>query len=120
MRATETFEISAQAGRSRRFRRACGVAVVSVAVVVATLASPPRPASADVTFNQRVLELVNRERAANGLHALVADPTLGAIAEDAPYNGCGFTVYGRARTWASATTSATTSSGAPPRASFTS
>ena len=97
MRATETLETSAQDGRSRRFSRACAVAVVSVAVVVGTLALPLGPASADVTFNQRVLELVNRERAANGLHALVADPTLGATAEDAPYNGCGFTVYGRAK-----------------------
>jgi uncharacterized protein YkwD len=64
---------------------------------VATLALPVRPAAADVTFNQRMLELMNRDRAANGLGALVADGTLAASAEDAPYNGCGFTVLGRAK-----------------------
>ena len=44
-----------------------------------------------------MLGLVNRDRVANGLKALVADATMGATAEDAPYNGCGFPVYGRAK-----------------------
>ena len=68
-----------------------------VAVVMASLVLPARRASAEVTFNQRMLELLNRERAANGLPALAADPSLAAVAEDQPYNGCGFTVYGRAK-----------------------
>ena len=72
-------------------------AALAVVVVVATLVLPARPASAEVTFNQRVLELVNRERSARGLSTLVIDPVLAGTAEDAPYTGCGFTVYGRAK-----------------------
>jgi uncharacterized protein YkwD len=86
--------------RTRRTRRVPGVWRAVVAAVVlpfALLVLPARPASADATFNSRMLELVNRDRAANGLRALVADATLGGIAEDAPYNGCGFTVHGRAK-----------------------
>ena len=71
--------------------------IAAVAVVLTTLAMPAPPASADVTFNQRVLELVNRDRAANGLRALVLDTTMSASAEDAPYSGCGFPVAGRAK-----------------------
>src|SRR5687768_10704138 len=97
MSATDTCTAGDRERRSRGFRRACKVATVAVAAVVGTLILPLRPASADVTFNQRVLELVNRERVAQGLQPVVADPTLGAAAEDAPYTGCGFTVYGRAR-----------------------
>ncbi len=70
--------------------------IAAVGIVVAILA-PAGRASADVTFNQHLLELVNRDRAAAGLQPVVADPTLGATAEDAPYNGCGFTVNGRAK-----------------------
>jgi len=70
--------------------------VAASAAVLACLAMPVGRASADVTFNQRMLELANRDRAANGLRALVVDPTLAATAEDAPYTGCGFPVNGRA------------------------
>ncbi|MGH9264102.1 MAG: CAP domain-containing protein [Acidimicrobiales bacterium] len=77
--------------------RARRAAIVAVALVLATLVLPLRPASADVAFNQRMLELVNRERAAHGVPALVADPALSASAEDAPYHGCGFPVAGRAK-----------------------
>jgi uncharacterized protein YkwD len=72
-------------------------AIVAVTVALATLALPVQEASADVTFNRRMLELVNQSRAASGLHPLVADAALGAAAEDSPYNGCGFTVAGRAK-----------------------
>jgi len=72
-------------------------AIAAVAVIAATFAMPLERASADATFNQRMLELVNQERRANGLVPLVADPILNANAEDAPYDGCGFTVYGRAK-----------------------
>ncbi len=85
------------------------VGIAAVALVLATLAMPARPASADATFNQRVLELVNRERTANGLRPLVADLTMGAVAEDAPYLGCGFPVAGRAKDMGQRTTSATPS-----------
>ena len=81
-------------GRIGRARR---VAIVAAAVAIATFFVPLERASADVTFNQRMLELVNEERRAAGLVQLVADPTLSANAEDAPYSGCGFTVLGRAK-----------------------
>ena len=89
-------DISVRGVRSR-LRWPSRAGVVAVAMVLATLAMPVGEASADVTFNQRMLELVNRERSANGLRPVVADATLGATAEDAPYNGCGFTVLGRAK-----------------------
>jgi uncharacterized protein YkwD len=72
------------------------LAALIVVVVVGTLVVPARRAAADVTFNQRMLELVNRDRVANGLTALVADSSLAAVAEDQPYSGCGFTILGRA------------------------
>lgn len=79
--------------------RSPGVVVrvgLAVAVALAMLMLPVGKASADVTFNQRMLELVNRDRSANGLAPLVSDVTLSADAEDAPYSGCGFLVRGRA------------------------
>ena len=86
--------VQTPAPRRRRGMWRAGAVVV---VMIAALAMPIGQASADVTFNQRMLELVNRERTANGLRALVSDATLAANAEDAPYDGCGFTVYGRAK-----------------------
>src|SRR5437763_16918919 len=77
-------------------RRRFQAAMVGMAIVPAALALPAHRASADQTFDQRMLTLLNQDRAANGLAPLVADPTLGANAEDAPYLGCGFTVLGRA------------------------
>ena len=88
-------------GRERlsrhRFVGAWRAGIAAVAVVLTTLAMPAPAASADATFNQRVLELVNRDRTANGLNALVLDTKMSATAEDAPYDGCGFTVNGRAK-----------------------
>ncbi|HUR18240.1 MAG TPA: CAP domain-containing protein, partial [Acidimicrobiales bacterium] len=54
-------------------------------------------ASAGADFNQRMLELINRDRVANNLRPVVADASLSAAAEDAPYTGCGFPVAGRAK-----------------------
>ena len=72
------------------------LALLAVVAAVAGPAVSSPPASADVAFNQRMLDLVNRERAANGLNSLVANPVLAGVAEDAPYPGCGFPVAGRA------------------------
>lgn len=94
MRDTRTTDTTKEAAQGRLVT-ALRVAVLVLAVAGA-LVLPTRPAAADVTFNQRMLELLNKERAANGIPALVADPSLAAVAEDAPYGGCGFTVYGRA------------------------
>ncbi len=97
MERTPTPSSRAQECRSRaRRRRGWRAVAAAAAAVLACLAMPVGRASADVTFNQRVLELINRDRAANGLTALVVDATLAATAQDAPYGGCGFTVLGRA------------------------
>ncbi|MDQ6946427.1 MAG: choice-of-anchor D domain-containing protein [Actinomycetota bacterium] len=55
------------------------------------------PAHADVPFDQKMLELVNTQRSAAGIAPLQWSDSLGSAAEDAPYNGCGFTVQGRAK-----------------------
>jgi uncharacterized protein YkwD len=65
-------------------------------IVGTLLALEPREASAEPTFNARLVTLMNEARAANGLPALTPITILGGIAEGAPYTGCGFTVNGRA------------------------
>ena len=90
------------AAEATRARRTGGLAtalrVAALAgVVAATLVLPARGASASVTFNERILELVNRDRVANSLAPVVADAALGAVAEDQPVQACGTTVLGRAK-----------------------
>jgi uncharacterized protein YkwD len=82
---------------SPRVRAVSATVMVGVMGALMTFVAEAPPASADATFNQRVLELVNRDRAANGLRPVVADATLSAAAEDRPYYGCGFAVAGRAK-----------------------
>ena len=79
-----------------RFGRAALATVAVLAVLATVVVVPARRASADTTFDQHVLELINRDRAANGLNPVVADPTLGSTAESGLYLGCGFPVSGRA------------------------
>lgn len=67
-----------------------------LAVSLAGVAMTVSPASADAAFNERLLELINRERTGAGLAPVFASPELAGIAESAPYNGCGFPVTGRA------------------------
>jgi uncharacterized protein YkwD len=71
---------------------------VLVAAVAATVVLPAGSASAEATFNQRILELVNTDRANAGLAPVVADPGLASVAEDAPFSLCGLLqpVLGRA------------------------
>jgi len=57
--------------------------------------SPPPAGAAALTFEGRMLELVNGARAARGVSPLQASVTLGRVAGDAPYGGCGFSVAGR-------------------------
>ena len=54
------------------------------------------PAAADVSFDQRMFELVNAARAANGVAPLQWSATLGTVAENGNYTGCGSTIHGRA------------------------
>ncbi len=53
-----------------------------------TLTTSPATATA-TTFVGRSLELINQARAANGAAALAVSPALAAIAQDAPFTGCG-------------------------------
>jgi uncharacterized protein YkwD len=59
--------------------------------------TPATPALADATADQDLFSLTNQDRASNGLPALQWHSTLGAIGENKPYGGCGFTVYGRSQ-----------------------
>jgi len=83
----------------RRLPNVPRVAVLVAAVVAFTLVVPARSASADATFNQRILELVNDARTKAGVAPVVSDPGLAAVAEDAPVylDLCGITVLGRAK-----------------------
>ena len=95
--AGATRRITAPAHISVSHAVRCRLAVVSVVAALMSWLVDIPSASADTTFNQRMLELVNRDRAANGLRPVVADAKLSAAAEDAPYYGCGFPVAGRAK-----------------------
>lgn len=68
--------------------------VTVVASAVSLLA--PQPASAEDSFNLRMVDLVNQARAASGVAPLRAVGVIGGIAEAAPYSGCGFGTAGRA------------------------
>jgi uncharacterized protein YkwD len=48
-----------------------------------------------VTFEQRMLELVNGARVNAGVPPLQPSSALAAIAADAPYDCCGFRINGR-------------------------
>jgi uncharacterized protein YkwD len=69
---------------------------LGVIVIALMGAIRPTPARADVTFDQKLLELMNQDRAANGVPALQSYAPMAGIAEDAPYAGCGYSVAGRA------------------------
>lgn len=75
----------------------CRLTLVSVVAALMSLIVNAPSASAEADFNQRMLELINRDRVANNLRAVAADARLSAAAEDAPYTGCGFPVAGRAK-----------------------
>src|SRR5436309_7694711 len=81
--------------------RRLSVSALLVAALLAGLLAalvPAAPASADDGgFATRMLELLNQQRSAASLPALSWSPGLAGVAEDSPYNGCGFTVPGRAK-----------------------
>jgi uncharacterized protein YkwD len=76
--------------------------LAALAVASAILVAPwPSPLShtvahADGTFDSALLSLFNQDRAGRNLPPLQSNATLGSIAEGSTYNGCGFTVTGRA------------------------
>ncbi len=86
-------------GAGRRGLRAkllVGGVVCAVGVAVAWRGAPA-PVLADATADQDLFSLTNQDRASNGLPALQWHSLLGAIGENKPYGGCGFTVYGRSQ-----------------------
>ena len=54
------------------------------------------PARAEATFESRALELVNAARAAAGVAPVQLSAPVASVAGDAPYDGCGYRVGGRA------------------------
>ena len=60
-----------------------------------TVLLPLPPASAAVTFDERMLQLVNGARSGAGVAPLAVSGTLAGVAGNAPYGGCGFPVAGR-------------------------
>jgi uncharacterized protein YkwD len=80
----------------RARRRAVFLAAAAVVSAGLAIVNAP-PATSDVAVDQRMLDLVNKERLAQGLKPVVADATLSAVADSAPNTVCGFKVEGRAK-----------------------
>lgn len=101
------------------------VALLTVAgglLGMAALAGPVRPAfgADDGGFAQKMLELVNEQRALNHVAPLQWSDSLGSIAQGGRYDGCGFPVSGRATDMGIRNYFVTPSSAAGPRACPTS
>ena len=71
-----------------------GCVTLLLPVSEAAAGTPPDSAAA-VTFEERMLELINGARKAAGAAPLQASATLAGVARDAPYHGCGYPVAGR-------------------------
>jgi uncharacterized protein YkwD len=82
----------------RLLKRATLAGAVVIGVSISAFAhTSPQTALADSTADQDLFSLTNQDRASNGLPALQYHSTLGAIGENKPYAGCGFTVNGRSQ-----------------------
>ncbi len=66
-----------------------------LAILAASFQVAVRPASAAATFEDRMLELINGARAAQGVAPVQRSAVLAGIASDSPYQGCGYSVAGR-------------------------
>ncbi len=66
-----------------------------VGPVAAIAGSAPAYATDDGGFAAKMLELVNQQRAAANVAPLQWSASLGSIAQDGRYDGCGFAVQGR-------------------------
>jgi uncharacterized protein YkwD len=69
---------------------------LGIAGAIASPATGPTTVSADTTFDGALFQLLNQDRIQNGVAPLTWNATLGAIAENAQYGGCGFMINGRA------------------------
>ena len=79
--------------RSHRYRVAW--LVLPLLLLAASLASPAPAAGTAITFEDRLLELVNGARAAVGVGPVRISAALAGVAGAGPYQGCGYTVAGR-------------------------
>jgi len=80
-------------------RRAAMLIAVPLLVVAAGLALPgggPAPVLAAGTFDAEMVQLINQDRADNGVAPLAWNASLSGIGESTPYGGCGYTIAGRA------------------------
>ena len=69
---------------------------VAIAAVFLVPLITARPAAADASFDQKMLDLVNQKRAAAGLAPVQASLVANTIAGPGPYLGCGLPLGGRA------------------------
>lgn len=83
--------------RGVRAKLLAGAVAGAAALTVGWRGGPAPAVLADATADQDLFSLTNQDRASNGLPALQWQSTLGAIGENKPYGGCGFTVYGRSQ-----------------------
>jgi uncharacterized protein YkwD len=82
--------------RPHRYAARLRPVLLVLALVAPLLSVNAGPAGATVTFESRALELINQSRAAAGVAPMRVASTLTAIAGNAPYDGCGYRVTGRA------------------------
>jgi hypothetical protein len=83
--------------RPNRFSGEFVRAVLTILLAGASGLVVASPAAAvAVTFEERMLELVNGARATRGVAPVQLSPALAGVAGDAPYGGCGSTINGRA------------------------
>ncbi len=84
---------------SEQLGRKTFIGMLSVVVLAMTLGSwaTAKPAQADMTFNAKMLEFVNQQRALVGVASLQSAASLASVAEDGQYDGCGFGIRGRAK-----------------------
>src|SRR5687768_1375917 len=77
--------------------RCCRYTLLAVALLAGPLgAVVAGPIHAEVAFESRALELINAARAASGVAPVQLSTRVASIAADAPYDGCGYRVAGRA------------------------
>jgi uncharacterized protein YkwD len=76
-------------------RRPLLAVVTLLSGIAAMWTAAPREVHAEATFDQVLFNLINQDRAQNGVPALRWNTQLSSIGETAGYAGCGFSISGR-------------------------
>lgn len=76
-------------------RATCLVVALVIATGIGAIVMA-RPAQADVTFDQKMLDLINQARSTASVAPVQLSPALSTIAGPGPYSGCGSPIAGRA------------------------